>query len=186
MLNKESSSSFVYVCGNALNLKFESESINGYWSVQTLQHVDSFNSAISEAHRVLVHGSQFTSYSLNTQPSVRSLYNVLGRSYVVNGEFSEGINLSRASKDQLTMVQQIFGAPVEARYSEILFSPEILLNFPGRQNSFLGKIDNLLTGNSFFPELLQDSVRFTLQKQAIPSLRHRNQHALVSNESVPL
>ena len=149
VLTKESSNSFVYVCGNALNLKFENESINGYWSVQTLQHVDSFETAISEAHRVLTDGSQFVSYSLNTQPVVRSLYNVLGRSYVVNGEYSEGINLSRASTDQLTVVQKIFGAPVEVRYSEILFSPEVLLNFPGRQNSLLGKIDNLLTGNSF-------------------------------------
>lgn len=150
VLANESSNSFVYVCGNALNLKFESESINSYWSVQTLQHVDSFETAISEAHRVLVDGSQFVSYSLNTQPVVRSLYNVLGRSYVVNGEYSEGINLSRASTEQFAVVERIFGAPVEARYSEILFSPEILLNFPGRQNSLLGKIDNLLTGNSFF------------------------------------
>ena len=149
LLTKESSNSFVYVCGNALNLKFESESIDGYWSVQTLQHVDSFETAISEAHRVLVDGSQFVSYSLNTQPVVRSLYNVLGRSYVVNGEYSEGINLSRASKDQLIVIQQIFGTPVEARYSEILFSPEILMDFPGRQNSLFGKIDNFLTGDSF-------------------------------------
>jgi ubiquinone/menaquinone biosynthesis C-methylase UbiE len=150
VLAKESPNSFVYVCGNALNLKFENESMSGYWSVQTLQHVDSFETAISEAHRVLVGGSQFVSYSLNTQPIVRSLYNVLGRSYVVNGEYSEGINLSRASTDQFAVVERIFGARVEARYSEILFSPEILLNFPGRQNSLLGKIDNLLTGNSVF------------------------------------
>jgi ubiquinone/menaquinone biosynthesis C-methylase UbiE len=150
VLAKESSNSFIYVCGNALNLKFESESINGYWSVQTLQHVDSFETAITEAHRVLVDGSQFVSYSLNTQPVIRSLYNVLGRSYVINGEYSEGINLSRASTEQFAVVERVFGAPVEARYSEILFSPEILLNFPGRQKSLLGKIDNLLTGNSFF------------------------------------
>jgi SAM-dependent methyltransferase len=150
ILAKESSNSFVYVCGNALDLKFESESINGYWSVQTLQHVDSFDQAIREAHRVLVDGSQFASYSLNTQPVVQSLYNVFGLSYVVNGEYSEGINLSRASTDQLRVVQQIFGATVEVRYSEILFSPEILLNFPGRKNSVIGKIDNLLTGNNFF------------------------------------
>ena len=150
VLAKESPNSFIYICGNALDLKFASESINGYWSVQTLQHVDSFEIAISEAHRVLVHGSQFASYSLNSQPVVRSLYNLLGRSYIVNGEYSEGINLSRASKDQFTVVQQIFGAPIEARYSEILFSPEILINFPGRQNSLFGKIDNFLTGDSYF------------------------------------
>ena len=158
VLAKESSNSFIYLCGNALDLKFESESINGYWSVQTLQHIDSFDRAISEAHRVLVDGSQFASYSLNTQPVIRSLYSAFGRSYVENGEYSEGINLSRASTDQFMMVQQIFGAPVEVRYSEILFSPEILLNFPGQKNSRLGKIDNLLTGNSFFPEISHDNV----------------------------
>jgi len=150
VLAKESPDSLIYVCGDAHDLKFESESINGYWSVQTLQHVGSFQTAIREAHRVLVHGSQFASYSLNTQPVVRYLYKVLGRSYVVNGEYSEGINLSRASTDQFIVVQQIFGTPVEVRYSEILFSPEILLNFSGRENSLFGKIDNLLTGNSSF------------------------------------
>jgi len=165
VLTKESSNSFVYVCGNALNLKFESESISGYWSVQTLQHVDSFETAISEAHRVLVGGSQFASYSLNTQPIVRSLYNVLGRSYVVNGEYSEGINLSRASTDQFAVVERIFGARVEARYSEILFSPELLLNFPGRQNSLLGKIDNLLTGNSVFSRNFARQCSFHVLKQ---------------------
>ena len=90
------------------------------------------------------------------QASSRS--RAFGRSYVENGEYSEGINLSRASTDQFMVVQQKFGAPVEVRYSEILFSPEILLNFPGRKNSRLGKIDNLLTGNSFFPEISHDNV----------------------------
>ena len=148
VLRNESPESILYINGSATDLKFKTESINGYWSVQTLQHVDDFNKAISEAHRVLISGSPFASYSLNTQPIIRFLYKKLGRRYVIDGEYAEGINLSRASSDQLAFIQHVFGPEVYARFTEVVFSPEIFLKFPGRHKSIIGKIDNLLSGNS--------------------------------------
>ena len=148
VLRNESPKSILYINGSAEDLKFEDESINGYWSVQTLQHVDDFNKAISEAYRVLIGGSPFASYSLNIQPIIRFLYKKLGRRYVIDGEYAEGINLSRASSHQLAFIKHVFGPQVYARFTEVLFSPEVFFKFPGRHNSVVGKIDNLLSGNS--------------------------------------
>jgi SAM-dependent methyltransferase len=165
VLSNESSRSILYINGSATDLKFESESINGYWSVQTLQHVNDFNKAISEAHRVLIGGSPFASYSLNTQPIIRFLYRFLGRKYVIDGEYVEGINLSRASSGQRAYIEYIFGTEVDTRFTEVLFSPEILLKFPGRHKSIIGKIDNLLSGNSMLARSFARQCSFhTLKK----------------------
>lgn len=148
VLRDEVGGSFVYVCGDALNLKIDDQSIDGYWSVQTLQHVPSFIKAVSEAHRVLKDGGVFASYSLNTQPIFKFASKVLRRNYVVDGESSEGVHLRRASEGQRKSISSVFGAEVESRYTEVLFSPEIFINFPGRDGSFWGKLDIALSGRS--------------------------------------
>lgn len=148
VLRDEVGGSFVYVCGDALDLKILDQSIDGYWSVQTLQHVPSFVKAVSEANRVLKDGGVFASYSLNTQPILRFVSKVLRRNYVVDGEFFAGVHLRRASESQRKSISSVFGAEVESRYTEILFSPEIHVNFPGRDRSFWGKLDIALSGKS--------------------------------------
>jgi len=148
VLRDEVGGSFVYVCGDALDLKIHDQSIDGYWSVQTLQHVPSFVKAVSEANRVLKDGGLFASYSLNTQPILRFVSKVLRRNYVVDGESSEGVHLRRASETQRKSMCSVFGTEVKSRYTEILFSPEVFINFPGRDGSFWGKLDIALSGKS--------------------------------------
>ena len=47
-------------------------------------------------------------------------------------------------------IRNVFATVAEERYSEVLFSPEILLPIGGAENSVLGVIDSKISGNSFF------------------------------------
>ena len=73
VLSGENPESFVYVCGDAQRLHIADESVDGYWSVQTLQHVPDFELAVQEAKRILRPDGQFASYSLSNQPVLRTI-----------------------------------------------------------------------------------------------------------------
>lgn len=136
------------VHGDATSLKFDNNIFDGYWSVQTLQHIPSFNKAIDEAHRILKKNGYFTSYSLNTQPIIKFIYNLLGKKYIIEGKLDGMFYLSRANKKQLLYIEKLFKNKSKVRYSEILFKPELKIDFNGKENSIIGRIDSVLS-NSF-------------------------------------
>jgi ubiquinone/menaquinone biosynthesis C-methylase UbiE len=154
LLQGKCGNQILFICGDALDLPFADGSIDGYWSVQTLQHVSSWRKAISEAHRVLKAQSIFASYSLNHQKLIEWIYKRINKRYVTNGEYVSGINIVRSSDNQYEIVGQFFGNLVEVRYSEIIYSPELLFTRPGCAGSMLGKIDRYLSGKSFLAESL--------------------------------
>lgn len=130
-----------------------SESFSGFsgvWTVQTFQHIPDFKRAVSEAFRVLKVGGIFANYSLNIQPPVRLLYQLLGRKYVSEGEVDGLFWLARASNKQKKLIESIFGNAVSARWSEILFSPELHFPAPGKQEHPLGRLDSLISNNAGF------------------------------------
>lgn len=127
-----------------------SEGFDGVWTVQTFQHIPAFEKAVSEAHRVLKKGGVFANYSLNIQPPLRRLYQLLGRNYVVNGSMNGQFWLARASKEQMECIKMIFDSAVAERWTEILFSPELHFPSPGRNGSLLGKLDVVLSNNVGF------------------------------------
>ncbi len=123
---------------------------DGVWTVQTFQHIPDFERAVLEAHRVLKQGGLFANYSLNIQPPIRWLRRLLGRGYLTKGWIEGVFWLARASAEQRTSIQTIFGSPVSRRWSEILFSPEFRFVRPGREGSMLGAIDALLSNSQGF------------------------------------
>ena len=137
------------VHGDATDLKFiPSETFDGYWSVQTLQHIPDFNKAVYEANRVLKLGGVFANYSLNIQSLIKFLFKVMGKSYHIKGQIQGSFYLCRASEKQYAKISEIFSNDVKKRYTEILFNPGIKLKFAGKEGSFAGKIDCLLSSNS--------------------------------------
>jgi ubiquinone/menaquinone biosynthesis C-methylase UbiE len=123
---------------------------DGVWTVQTFQHIPDFERAVLEAHRVLKKGGLFANYSLNIQPPIRWLRRLLGRGYLTKGWIEGVFWLARASAEQRTSVQTIFGSPVSRRWSEILFSPEFRFVRPGREGSMLGALDAKLSNSQGF------------------------------------
>ena len=132
--------------GDAVDLIFDDNVFDGYWSVQTLQHIPDFKKAITEAHRVLKSGGLFVNYSLNTQPIVKFIYKLLRKEYMVKGR-SRLFYLSRASQEQKNIISKVFNQTVKERYSEIIFKPELKISFSGKEKSILGVLDGYLSNN---------------------------------------
>lgn len=134
------------VHGDATQLPFSDNSFDGYWSVQTLQHIPNFELAVEEACRILNPGAMFASYSLNNVPWMRLIYRLFGKTY--QGLISGVYFLERASAQQADIVSRIFNGKVESRFSEILFQRELCLTFSGREKSLLGKLDAKFGGHT--------------------------------------
>ena len=153
------------VHGNGTVLVFNDSTFDGYWSVQTLQHIPNFNKTVQEAHRVLKSGGVFASYSLNIQMPVVCLYNLLGKPYHYEGPINGIYYLARASKKQLEAVRSIFGNRASVRYTEILFQPELKTHYFGRENSLFGKVDACLSASSpLFSLIARQSSYHTLKR----------------------
>lgn len=133
--------------GDATNLVFEDNMFDGYWSVQTLQHIPDFESTIREACRVLKSGGVFVNYSLNIQAVFRFLYGLLGKSYHIEGKIPGRFYLARASSRQVEIIKAVFCSEVTKRYSEIIFKPELKLSFSGSEKSIAGIIDSHLSSS---------------------------------------
>lgn len=123
---------------------------DGVWTVQTFQHIPRFDTGVAEAYRVLKIGGSFSNYSLNIQPPIRLLRRLIGRSYLTEGWVEGSFWLARASNEQKECIEAVFGSTVSERWSEILYSPELRFPAPGKEGSFLGRIDALLSNNIGF------------------------------------
>lgn len=126
------------------------DGFDGIWTVQTFQHIPSFENAVKEAHRVLKKGGVFVNYSLNVQPHLRWLKRLIGRTYLIEGWSQGNFWLSRASEAQKECISSVFGSSVSERWTEILYSPELRFSIPGKEGSLLGKLDALLSNNTGF------------------------------------
>lgn len=147
-------SSVFLVHGDAMELEFPTDSFDGYWSVQTLQHIPDIDKALEEARRVLKVGGQFANYSLNVQPIIRALLQMARKPYVIEGQYGENVFLRRATNEFRGAISDCFNAPVSRRYSEFLFQPNLRTTFTGREHSIIGKLDSLLsTSNSLLGSL---------------------------------
>ena len=133
------------VHGNALALKFKDGIFDGYWSVQTLQHIPNYELAIEESYRVLKKGGFFANYTLNRVYFIELIYKLLGKNY--EGIVWGGIYLRRASCQEERIIERVYDRRVKKRYTEILFHPDIRVRLSGRYN-FWGALDRRLSGES--------------------------------------
>lgn len=148
VLGSRIDSSIFLIHGDALSLEFPDNVFDGYWTVQTIQHIPDFTSAINEARRVLKVGGHFANYSLNVQPLIRSLSKFGGKPYVVEGQFGEHLYLRRAQHHQSEQLSKCFNAVVKRRFSEFIFQPNLRTTLTGLEHSKLGKLDSLLSCSS--------------------------------------
>jgi SAM-dependent methyltransferase len=138
------------VHGDATRLPFPPGIFDGYWSVQTLQHIPSFEQAVAEAHRVLRRHGVFACYSLNRATLIEAVYRVMGRPYHLEGKRPGSFYLGRGSVEQSRIVSRVFGSRVVNRYTEVLFHPDLELH-TGGMGSPIGRLDACLS--SSFPLL---------------------------------
>lgn len=131
------------VHGDATDLIFQDNTFDGWWSVQTLQHVPNFEKAVKEALRILAPGGVFANYSLNIQSFAQFIYGLIGKHYHIAGQIPGTFYLDRASDKQLKAIEEIFANDVQQRFTEVLFNPDFKIRFTGKENSILGKIDAL-------------------------------------------
>jgi ubiquinone/menaquinone biosynthesis C-methylase UbiE len=133
--------------GDATQLPFKDNIFDGYWTVQTLQHVPTFSKAIEESFRVLKESGVFINYSLNNQKLIHFIKKIFGKNYHVKGQVDSTYYLERFSPEQLKIIQKIYNKKPVIEYNEVIFKPSIGLQSPGKLNSFLGKIDKSLTNS---------------------------------------
>ena len=96
------------VHGDGTSLKFEENTFDGWWSVQTLQHIPNFKKAVSEAWRVLKPQGLFANYSLNNHALIKLIYLTMGKHYHIKGNIPGEFYLERASQQQLEQIEEIF------------------------------------------------------------------------------
>lgn len=148
ILGNQINSNIFLVHGDATSLIFEENTFDGWWSVQTLQHIPNFNKAVSEGWRVLKPLGVFANYSLNNQLIVKLIYKMKGQHYHTKGQVPGSFYLACASHEQLKQVEEIFSNRCKRRYSEVIFSPELKIKSSGKENSIIGKIDSYLSLNN--------------------------------------
>ena len=134
------------VHGDAMNLPFPPSVFDGYWSVQTFQHIPGVEAAVRQAWRVLRPNGQFACYSLNRAKLIESIYRLLGKSYHVEGKRPGGFYLARASAAESHIVERVFQSAVTSRYTEVLFHPDLKLR-TGAAASWVGMADAYLSSS---------------------------------------
>lgn len=147
LLERYVGKNIILVHGDATNLIFDDNVFDGYWSVQAIQHIPNYQTAIQEAHRILKPKGVFANYSLNNQALMRGICKVLNKNYIVNGDVDGCYHLHRSSKEQINYLKSIFDNKVEVRHTEILFQPQLHLASAGKKESLLGKIDRRLSNS---------------------------------------
>lgn len=135
------------------------------WTVQVFQHIPDFARACAEAQRVLKPGGRFANYSLHTTPLNRAVYRLFGKRYHTEGMVGQAYYLARASDEQRQVIARVFGAPVEERYTECLFHPDLKLSRTGRLGSMLGAIDARLGSASPVARLIARQRSFEVVKR---------------------
>jgi SAM-dependent methyltransferase len=138
------------VHGDATDLEFPDNSFDGYWTVQTLQHIPAFTQAVIEAHRILKPNGVFSNYSLNNAKLISMIYRMFDRIYVTDGLINDKFYLCRANNNQKRIIETQFNHGVSIRYSEVIFKPEFRIYFVGKENSWVGKLDSLLSSRGVF------------------------------------
>ncbi|MEW6165080.1 MAG: class I SAM-dependent methyltransferase [Pseudomonadota bacterium] len=144
MLGPLVDSQVALVHADATDLPFHDALFDGFWTVQTFQHIANFRQACCEAYRVLKDGGRLANYSLHITPSVQLVYRLFGKRYHTEGMVRDLFHLARANDGQRETLAQVFGSPVTDRYTECLFHPDLKMTFSGRLGSRMGHLDSLL------------------------------------------
>ena len=153
------------VHGNACSLKFEDETFDGVWSVQTTQHIPDFEVVCKETFRVLKKKGVYWDYGLNNAALIRFVYKLFRKPYYLHNYIKGSFFLRRVNSGVIDTVTNVFNIKPSVQYSEVLFTPDLKLPIGGKENSILGKIDSLLIGNFNIWKLLARQCSLHVQKK---------------------
>ena len=137
---------------------------HGVWTVQTLQHIPNFDSMISKIYKSLKTHGIFINYSLSDQALIKLIYKIFNKKYHIEGMVKNEYYLERAADKQRKIIEEYFKSEVFERWSEIIFSPELLISGPGVQSSILGRLDARLSNNFGFLKALARQHSFECHK----------------------
>ncbi len=149
---------------NAIKLPFKTSFFDGLWSVQTTQHIPKIDLVYKEFHRVLKKDGILSDYNLNHSILQKLIHNLLGKSYIEEGEVKNTFFLRRANKNSKALLFDIFQRKVFTRYTEIIFSPEYKLPLGGGNSSFIGKIDSYLSKFGYYLRFIARQRSFHIKK----------------------
>lgn len=141
MLGPLVGSRIALVHADATDLPFPDGVFDGFWTVQTFQHIPDFRQVCREAHRVLKDNGRLANYSLHITPSVQLVYGLFGKHYHKEGMVKDLFHLTRANDRQREILSEVFGVPVMDRYTECLFYPDLRVTFSGSAGSWAGRLD---------------------------------------------
>lgn len=163
LIEKESQYQVIFLGADANSLPLATGSIDAVWSVQTFQHIPSYEEAVAEACRVLKPRGKFACYYLNRQRFISRV-----RSWLNKNNSVEGVNpdfwLSFGTVSQVECIRNCFQAMVKIRYSEVLFSPELGVHFAGKEGSVVGWVDSYLSGRAFLFRWLARQISYHTYK----------------------
>jgi|GEM_PF-1300102 len=163
------------VHGDATQLIFDNEVFDGVWTVQVFQHIPDFEQPVKEAYRVLKPGGYFINYSWTNAFWVRVVYAIINKIYYVYNYVPGRFWLARASQKQIEIIEKVFHNKVVDRHSEILFTPDFRVYFPGALRSITGFIDSYLSNNFGLFSSIARQRSFQVQK---PNIEDKNKAIL--------
>ena len=76
LLKDKVNKSIFLVYGDGKDLEFKDNVFDGYWSVQTTQHIPNLEKVYKEAYRVLKFNGIFSDYSYNNSVFVKFIFNI--------------------------------------------------------------------------------------------------------------
>lgn len=159
------SGNVLLVHGNATELPFPDNTFDGYWTVQTLQHIPNIEKAVKEAHRVLKEKGLFINYTLNNSPFMKLIYKLSRRVYHVDGKIEGRYFLRRSTLKDAQIVSKAFDNEVEITFSEIIFQLEFKTTFSGKIGSLFGRLDSFLTTKNKFAGIFARQISFSTRKK---------------------
>ena len=123
---------------------------------------------ISKGRFILVDGIEvgsLTKARMRAGQLVRLIYKIWGKPYHLKGEVPDSFYLARASREQREQIEKIFSNRCERRYTEVIFSPELKMKFPGKEGSIVGKFDSFLSLDApFFSWIARQQSFHTFKK----------------------
>jgi len=99
ILKKKINKQIYLVNDDCTSLKFKKKTFDAVWTVQTLQHVPEFSSAIKMIYKILKKKGLFYNYNLNINYIIKFLYKIFNKEYTIKGH-NDNFFLARSSKTQ--------------------------------------------------------------------------------------
>ena len=158
IISKKSIKQFYFINDNIYNTHFKKKMFDAVWTVQVFQHIPDLSKTLNEVYRILKPGGQLFNYHLNS-----SIFVKIKNLFLNNKNIKNYYYLNRDLTFNKKLFTKVFKNKILIEYNEIIFHPELKF-FLGNKNSFLAKIDSLMSGSGFLRSFLARQVLMKINK----------------------